>query len=86
MATGINNNDAFLSLFLFHDIKYWKTDKNWIVSIKYSEATITARKINFFNRHMIDFVNILELKDHKYQSNVTLYEENYTGKLLFSIH
>ena len=32
---------------------------------------------------MMNFLNILELSDQKYQTNINLRDENYKGKLLF---
>ena len=34
---------------------------------------------------MVDFVNKLDLSDNKYQNNGNLIDEDYKGKLLFSI-
>ena len=40
-------------------------------------------KKNFFHQSMVDFVNKLELSDQEYQTNGTVRDENYKGKLLF---
>ena len=40
---------------------------------------------NFFYWSMTDFFNTLELNYHKYQSNGTVIEENYKGRILFII-
>ena len=35
-----------------------------------------------FHQCMVDFFNKLKFNDHKYQTNVTVRDENYEGKLL----
>ena len=39
-------------------------------------------KINFFHKKMINFINVLEFKYHKYQTNGTFRYDHYKGKLL----
>ena len=48
------------------------------------EAIIPSIKNNFFHRHMINFVNKLELSDQKYQTNGNIRDENYKGDFLIS--
>ena len=38
-----------------------------------------------FHQRMVRFVNKLKLSDRKYQANITVKDENYRGKLLFTV-
>ena len=65
----------------FNDIK---SEQNDIAPNIYFEATVPKIKKNFFHLHMIEFINVLGLKNQKYQNGTVRYE-NYKGKYLFPI-
>ena len=77
MVVSTSNYVADASLFFFHednneDYDKQERDKN----IKF-EAKIASIKKNLFHRLMVDFVDKLELSDQKYQTNVTVRDENH---------
>ena len=69
MVSVINDNNASVSLIEFYDGGDEKIEQHDIVAGIYFEAVVTSRK-NFFYECIIDFVNILEINNHKYQINV----------------
>ena len=77
MVVSTSNYVADASLFFSHednneDYDKQERDKN----IKF-EAKIASIKKNLFHRLMVDFVDKLELSDQKYQTNVTVRDENH---------
>ena len=74
VASGRNQNDLFESFIVLRQGKDKTTETNDIVTGIYYEAVVPERKINFFNKNMIGFVDRLELNDHKYQSNINVRE------------
>ena len=48
------------------------------------ESVGTTTKINFFNQHIIEFDNRLDLNYHQYQTHINFREENQKVKFLFT--
>ena len=46
---------------------------------------VPSIKNYFFHRHMVDFVNKIELVDQKYPNNGNVRVENYKRKFLFTM-
>ena len=61
-------------------------DKQDIVTNIEFEAILPSIKNYYFHQCMVDFVNKLELSDQKYQTNINIRDENYKGKVLFTIN
>ena len=51
----------------------------------WGRKNIRLIKNDFFHQHMVDFVNKIEFSDNKYQTNGTVRDEKYKGKLLLTM-
>ena len=60
-------------------------DKQEIDSNIYFETILSSIKGNSFISAWWLFFNKLELSDHQYQTNGNIRDENYKGKLLFTM-
>ena len=67
MTFGLNEEDAGVSFILLHEIKYFNNEKNYIVTGIYYEEIFDLIKIDLFCHIIIDFVDKLCFKKHKYQ-------------------
>ena len=60
------------------------TFQDIITNIKFESISTSIKKYWFYQR-MVDFINKIELSDHKYQSNGNIRYENYKWKFLFTM-
>ena len=81
----VNSNEYVASelLIYLHGDKIEDSDKQDIVSNIEFESIKPSIKNNLFYQRMMNFVNKLELDDHKYQTDGNVGDENYKGKFLF---
>ena len=85
MVVSSNEDVGSVSLLSLHGDNIEYDEKQDIVLNKYFEAIIPSIKRNLFRPPMVNFVNKLELSDQKYQTNGNVRDENYQGKLLFTM-
>ena len=83
MVVSSNEYVASASLIYLHVNTIGDFDKQYIVTNIELEAIIASIKNNIFHQRMVGFFNKLELSYQKYQTNGTLRDDNYKGKLLF---
>ena len=85
MFVSSNEYFAASSLIYLHGDNIEDSEKQYWVSDTSFETIIPSIKKNFFHPRMMDFVNKLEISGQKYQTNENVRDENYKGKLLFSM-